>query len=129
MTNNVFVGHLGMVIGEEEDTILYDPAGSYTSCKNNVCALGLQHLEVLVIFFEYPNFDWDDYLSYHRRDGDDIVVIESVIPKEQTEQITLQIYERNGTDAPFCATRTHNILKLSDGVFNSLDDSIYIRSP
>ncbi|HGN1705323.1 TPA: hypothetical protein ACKRTE_001158 [Providencia rettgeri] len=42
-----------MVIGEE-DAILYDPAGSYTGCMNNECALGLHTLRGSGDFLEYP---------------------------------------------------------------------------
>ncbi len=37
MINNEFIGHVGLVIGNGEDALLYDPAGSYTGCKNNQC--------------------------------------------------------------------------------------------
>ncbi|HEK2071030.1 TPA: type VI secretion system tube protein TssD [Proteus mirabilis] len=73
--------------------------------------------------------NWDDYLSYQLWDGDDIVIIEFVIPREQAEHITKLIYELGGANALFCATRITHVLKLSGGVFSNLDTPIYIRSP
>lgn len=69
------------------------------------------------------------YLSYQLWDGDDIVIIEFVIPREQAEHITKLIYELGGANALFCATRITHVLKLSGGVFSNLDTPIYIRSP
>ncbi|MGX8895135.1 hypothetical protein ACWWJS_27465, partial [Enterobacter cloacae] len=71
----------------------YDPAGSYTGCKNNQCEDGSYTLRGSGDFFQYPDFNWDDYLSYQLWDGDDIVIIEFVIPREQAEHITKLIYE------------------------------------
>lgn len=129
MVNNVFIGHVGMVIGEGEKAILYDPAGSYTGCNDNKCSSGTHTIRGSGDFLEYPDFNWDDYLSYHRVDGDDIIVIEFIIPREQAEHITQLVYELGGAEPLFCATRIHDILKLSGGIFSSLDDPIYMRSP
>ncbi len=129
MINNEFIGHVGLVIGNGEDALLYDPAGSYTGCKNNQCEDGSYTLRGSGDFFQYPDFNWDDYLSYQLWDGDDIVIIEFVIPREQAEHITKLIYELGGANALFCATRITHVLKLSGGVFSNLDTPIYIRSP
>ncbi|HGN1328149.1 TPA: hypothetical protein ACKRF0_001116 [Proteus mirabilis] len=129
MINNEFIGHVGLVIGNGEDALLYDPAGSYTGCKNNQCEDGSYTLRGSGDFFQYPDFNWDDYLSYQLWDGDDIVIIEFVIPREQAEHITKLIYELGGANALFCATRINHVLKLSGGVFSNLDTPIYIRSP
>ncbi len=74
MINNEFIGHVGLVIGNGEDALLYDPAGSYTGCKNNQCEDGSYTLRGSGDFFQYPDFNWDDYLSYQLWDGDDIVI-------------------------------------------------------
>ncbi|HGN1863411.1 TPA: hypothetical protein ACKRZ5_001364 [Proteus mirabilis] len=104
MINNEFIGHVGLVIGNGEDALLYDPAGSYTGCKNNQCEDGSYTLRGSGDFFQYPDFNWDDYLSYQLWDGDDIVIIEFVIPREQAEHITKLIYELGGANALFCAS-------------------------
>lgn len=62
MINNEFIGHVGLVIGNGEDALLYDPAGSYTGCKNNQCEDGSYTLRGSGDFFQYPDFNWDDYL-------------------------------------------------------------------
>lgn len=51
MINNEFIGHVGLVIGNGEDALLYDPAGSYTGCKNNQCEDGSYTLRGQVISF------------------------------------------------------------------------------
>lgn len=48
MINNVFIGHSGLVLDEGEYSFLYDPAGSYTGCKNNKCEGSVKVSEGLV---------------------------------------------------------------------------------
>ncbi|MTB79639.1 hypothetical protein GKR55_03640 [Providencia stuartii] len=37
MVNNEYLGHVGLVIGEGDEALLYDPSGTYSGCDYNTC--------------------------------------------------------------------------------------------
>ncbi|ELX8378005.1 hypothetical protein AB7Y49_05615 [Providencia vermicola] len=120
MANTVLIGHIGLVIGEGEDAWLYDPAGSYTGCKENKCDGSIITKRGSGDFFEYPDFNWDDYLDYHRQDGESVVVIEFIIPKEQAKLLKEIILEHGGGGIADCASQVAAVLQASGGIFKNL---------
>lgn len=127
MANTVFIGHIGLIIGEGEDAFLYDPAGSYTGCKDNQSPKGITTTRGSGDFFEYPDFNWDDYLSYHRGDGESVVVIEFIIPREHAERLKDIILDHGGGGIADCASQVASVLQQSGGIFKNL--GVGFRTP
>lgn len=124
------IGHTGIVVGEGEDALLYDPSGGYSECPSRKCYNNIEELRIprgSGEYFKYPEFDWDDYLSFQLWDGPDVQVIEFVVPRAQAEKITELIYEHGGAGWAMCADTVFEILKESGGIFNSLDKKLYFR--
>ncbi|HAT1528121.1 TPA: hypothetical protein I8W52_003335, partial [Morganella morganii] len=78
-------------------------------------------------FFHYPEFDWDDYLSFQLWDGPDVMVIEFVIPGEQAARITEMIYNHGMAGSFSCAKTVFKILKESGGIFNVLEETPVLK--
>lgn len=129
MINNEWIGHVGLVIGEGEGSLLYDPAGSYTGCYKRQCEDGVTIHRGSGEFFEYPNYDWNDYLAYQRDDGEDIAIIEFVIPEKQAEHLRNLVFEYGGAGIMECAKRIYTVLHESGGIFSELKEPFWLRSP
>lgn len=89
------IGHTGLVVGEGQDAILYDPAGGYSGCPSKKCYDNINEPRTLRSsgeFFDYPEFDRDDYLSFQLWDGPDVQLIEFTVPREQAEKIKSLIF-------------------------------------
>lgn len=126
MINNVFIGHAGLVLDEGEESFLYDPAGSYTGCKNNKCDGSIRSYRGSGDFFEYPNFDWDGYLQYQLDDGEDVVVFEFIVPRIQLRKMKDNILYDSEIASNFtCAKNVARILRESGGVFADIEDGFF----
>ncbi|MEQ4626591.1 hypothetical protein [Providencia manganoxydans] len=126
MINNVFIGHAGLILGEGEDAFLYDPAGSYDGCEEKECRGLVQSFRGSGDFFEYPQFDWDSYLKYQFNDGEDVVVLEFIVPRSQMEQMKDNILYYSDTATDFtCARNVARVLRESGGVFAGLDEGFF----
>lgn len=126
MINNVFIGHAGLIIGEGEDALLYDPAGNYEGCEEVSCRGSIQSFRGSGDFFEYPQFDWDSYLKYHLEDGDDIVIFEFIVPRSQMERMKdIVFFESETADNFYCASNVARVLPESGGVFNNIPDEFF----
>ncbi len=122
-------GHVGLIIGDGSDSLLYDPRGSYTGCFNRMCEDGAPTHRGSNDQFPYPMWEWNDYLAYHLSDGPNVSVIEFIIPKTQAEHL-IQIIDEKGGGAPlFCAANVSDALKSIGGIFNELLTVAYIRLP
>ncbi|WP_220457049.1 hypothetical protein [Morganella morganii] len=124
------IGHTGLVVGEGQDAILYDPAGGYSGCPSKKCYDNINEPRTLRSsgeFFDYPEFDWDDYLSFQLWDGPDVQIIEFTVPREQAEKIKSLIFSHGMADWLTCSRTVLRILKSSGGVFSSLEESIIFR--
>ncbi|WP_163898969.1 hypothetical protein, partial [Proteus mirabilis] len=105
-------------------------SGGYSECPSRKCYNNIEELRIprgSGEYFKYPEFDWDDYLSFQLWDGPDVQVIEFVVPRAQAEKITELIYEHGGAGWAMCADTVFEILKESGGIFNSLDKKLYFR--
>lgn len=129
MINNNAIGHAGFMIGEGNNAILYDPAGSYTGCYERVCEDDAPTHRGSGDYFPYPYFDWEDYLAYHRVDGPKVSVYEFIVPQEQAQRIRELSDERGGASPLYCATAVTDVLKRSGGEFSKLSDPMLIRTP
>ena len=57
------IGHTGIVVGEGEDALLYDPSGGYSECPSRKCYNNIEELRIprgSGEYFKYPEFDCDD---------------------------------------------------------------------
>ncbi|GAA0352077.1 hypothetical protein L9H26_16535 [Morganella psychrotolerans] len=127
---NLGMGHTGLVVGEGEDALLHDPSGSYSECPSKQCYNNEYEYRTLRSsgeFFHYPEFDWDDYLSFQLWDGPDVQVIEFILPKVQADKITELIYNYGMADSFKCSDTVFKILKESGGIFNSLEGNLVLR--
>lgn len=126
MINNVFIGHSGLVLDEGEYSFLYDPAGSYTGCKNNKCEGSVKSFRGSGDYFEYPDFNWDDYLQYQLDDGEDIIVFEFIVPDDQMKNMKDNILNYSDFATDFtCATNVARVLRESGGIFSDIDDGFF----
>ncbi|MEY1635464.1 hypothetical protein [Morganella morganii] len=124
------MGHAGLVVGEGEAAVLHDPSGSYSECASRACYKdrnAKRNLRSSGEFFHYPEFDWDDYLSFQLWDGPDVMVIEFVVPGEQAARITEMIYNHGLAKSFSCAKTVFKILKESGGIFNVLEETPILR--
>ncbi|MBC4010518.1 hypothetical protein H8R13_01990 [Morganella morganii] len=124
------MGHAGLVVGEGEAAVLHDPSGSYSECASRACYKdrnAKRNPRSSGEFFHYPEFDWDDYLSFQLWDGPDVMVIEFVIPGEQAARITEMIYNHGLAKSFSCAKTVFKILKESGGIFNVLEETPILR--
>lgn len=127
---NWWMGHTGLVVGEGEDAILYDPAGGYSGCPTKKCYDNINEPRVgrsSGEFFSYPEFDWDDYLSFQLWDGKDVQVIEFTVPREQAEKLKEIVFNHGLADWLTCSRTVLRVLKESGGVFSSLEESAILR--
>ncbi|EOD2823181.1 hypothetical protein M2010_003817 [Providencia stuartii] len=127
MANTVLIGHIGLIVGEGEEALLYDPSGQYTGCKKNKCEGSITTLRGSGDFFEYPEFNWDDYLDYQRQDGESIVIIEFVLTRKHAERLKEIIFEHGGGGIADCASHVAAVLRKSGGIFKDLDEGF--RTP
>ncbi|BBU99144.1 hypothetical protein AB6H26_01965 [Providencia hangzhouensis] len=126
MINNVFIGHAGLILGEGEDAFLYDPAGTYEGCEEKECRGSVQSFRGSGDFFEYPEFDWDSYLKFYLDDGEDIVLIEFIVPRSQMEHMRDNVlYYSDTADNFYCASNVARVLRESGGVFNNIPDEFF----
>lgn len=126
MVDNDDLGHVGLVIDDGEQALLYDPSGGYIGCgekclANEIARRGSGE------FLPYPDFDWDTYLSYHRWSSDDIVVIQFIIPEEHAERLRSIILNNDYSYYFHCATNIARVLRESGGIFENLEDGF--RAP
>lgn len=126
MVDNDDLGHVGLVIGDGEQALLYDPSGGYIGCgekclANEIARRGSGE------FLPYPDFDWDTYLSYHRWSSDDIVVIQFIIPEEHAKRLRSIILNNDYSYYFHCATNVARVLRESGGIFENLEDGF--RAP
>ncbi|HHR6501293.1 TPA: PAAR domain-containing protein [Providencia alcalifaciens] len=122
-------GHVGLVVGDGKEALLYDPGGSYTGCFKRNCEDGAPTHRGSNDQFPYPMWEWEDYLAYHLEDGENVSVIEFTIPKAQAE-LLVQIIDEKGGGAPlFCAANVSDALKRSGGIFTQLPTVAFIRLP
>ncbi|MEY1089127.1 hypothetical protein AB7160_09695 [Morganella morganii] len=124
------MGHAGLVVGEGEAAVLHDPSGSYSECASRACYKdrnAKRNPRSSGEFFHYPEFDWDDYLSFQLWDGPDVMVIEFVVPGEQAARITEMIYNHGLAKSFSCAKTVFKILKESGGIFNVLEETPILR--
>lgn len=124
------IGHIGLVIGEGEKAILHDPSGGYSECPSRECYKdrnAMRYPRSSGEFFHYPEFDWDDYLSFQLWDGPDVMVIEFVIPGEQAARITEMIYNHGMADTWMCAQTVLIILRESGGIFSNIKNDIIFQ--
>lgn len=124
------MGHVGLVVGEGEKAILHDPSGGYSECPSRECYKdrnAMRYPRSSGEFFHYPEFDWDDYLSFQLWDGPDVMVIEFVVPGVQAGRITEMIYNHGLAKSFSCAKTVFKILKESGGIFNVLEETPILR--
>jgi len=115
MINNQSYGHAGLVIDEGEDALLYDPSGTYDGRDDRGA---IQSFRGSGDFFEYPEFDWDSYLSLHLNDGIDIVVFEFILPRSQVNRMKdIVLYESEIAGFFACAKNVARVLLTSGGIF------------
>lgn len=122
-------GHVGLIIGDNERSMLYDPGGSYTGCFNRRCEDGAPTHRGSNDVFPYPMWEWEDYLAYHLEDGINMSVMHFIIPKTQADKLIQLIDEKGGGAPLFCATNVSDVLKRSGGIFTRLPSVAYIRRP
>lgn len=119
--------HAGMMIGEGKNALLFDPGGSYTRCSLSKCSLDEYDKEREKRgsgdCLTANNFNWGQYLAYHRGDGPYVEVYEFVVSTEQAELMRKDITDNGGADSGWCAARITEVLKRSGGVFSDLDDN------
>lgn len=120
MVDNDLTGHVGLVVGDGDSAFLYDPSGGYMGCGEK-CLANEMAYRGSGEFLEYPDFDWDTYLSYHRWDSDDIVVIQFTIPREQAERLKDIVFNNDYMFYYHCATNVARVLKESGGIFKDLE--------
>ncbi|OBU09714.1 hypothetical protein [Morganella psychrotolerans] len=126
MVDNDYSGHVGLVIGDREQALLYDPSGGYIGCGEKCLTNEVAH-RGSAEFMPYPDFDWDTYLSYHRWSSDDIVVIQFTIPGEHAERLRNIILNNDYSYYFHCATNVARVLRESGGIFENLEDGF--RAP
>ncbi|WP_272660704.1 hypothetical protein [Providencia sp. PROV150] len=124
------IGHTGLVVGEGEDALLYDPSGGYSECPSKECYNNIEEYRTprgSGEFFHYPEFNWDDYLSFQLWDGQDVQIIEFTVPREQAEKITELIYNYGTAGWAMYADTVFYVLKESGGIFNALEENKLFR--
>ncbi|MEX6157737.1 hypothetical protein AB7179_01190 [Providencia manganoxydans] len=124
------IGHTGLVVGESEEALLYDPSGGYGECGSDDCFSSIELYRIprsAGEFFNYPEFTWDDYLSFQKWDGEDIQIIEFTVPRAQAEKITELIYNHGMAGWAMCSDTVFTILKQSGGIFSSLEANLLMR--
>ncbi|EOG1932761.1 hypothetical protein ACQFZT_002702 [Providencia stuartii] len=115
MVNNEYLGHVGLVIGEGDEALLYDPSGTYSGCDYNTCKSQKKGFRGSGDMFEYPYFEWDDYLSYHLEDGFDIVVFEFIVKRERLKAMYDNVDESLSPGYFGCARNVSRVLYESGG--------------
>jgi uncharacterized Zn-binding protein involved in type VI secretion len=122
-------GHIGLIIGDGEDAILYDPGGSYTGCYNRRCEDGAPTHRGSNDQFPYPMWEWNDYLFYHLASGPNVSIVQFTIPKKQADHLIQIIDEMGGVFPGFCAAKISEALRASGGIFSKLPTVAYMRWP
>jgi len=129
MINNNDIGHAGFMIGEGEGSMLFDPSGSYSGCFERMCLNGDPYYRGSSDTLDYPFFDWDDYLAYHRLDGPKLNVYLFVIPREQAEIIRNSVRRSLYQGFARCGRSVSDVLRESGGVFSELSEPLMYRTP
>lgn len=123
------LGHAGLVIGDGNDALLYDPGGGYNGCYQRNCEDGAPTHRGSNDQFPYPMWEWNDYLAYHLADGPKVSVIQFTIPKEQANRLRSIIDDMGGGSPLYCAERVSFALKASGGIFEKLPEPSGIKTP